>query len=98
MQADFIFSGWGAKLTEPELAVVEDRLPEVEAMEAEKEADGDYVELAGNDIPPHLRLDAPEAVCLRCKRHTWAAAEFGKECRMTQPDGFPCGGRFTNPT
>ena len=26
---DFLFSGWGAELTEPERAVVEDRLPNV---------------------------------------------------------------------
>lgn len=26
-EAEFIFSGWGAELTEPERAVVEDRLP-----------------------------------------------------------------------
>lgn len=41
---------------------------------------------------------APSAVCGRCQRHTWAPTEFGKEDRMTQPDGFPCGGRFTDPT
>lgn len=28
-EPDFIFSGWGAKLTEPERAVVEDRLPRI---------------------------------------------------------------------
>lgn len=27
-EAEFTFSGWGGKLTEPELAVVEDRLPD----------------------------------------------------------------------
>ena len=26
-EPDFIFSGWGAQLTEPERAVVEDRMP-----------------------------------------------------------------------
>lgn len=27
-EPEFIFSGWGAELTEPELAVVENRLPD----------------------------------------------------------------------
>lgn len=60
---------------------------------------GDYVELTGDDLPNHLRFDGTEvkAQCLRCKRWTWAEEEFGQECRMTQPDGFPCGGRFTDP-
>ena len=44
--------------------------------------------------PAHLRDDAPFARCGRCGRKTWSTEEFGRECRMPQPDGFPCGGRF----
>lgn len=44
--------------------------------------------------PAHLRDDAPVRRCSRCGRQTVDAAEFGTEDRMTQPDGFPCGGRF----
>lgn len=44
--------------------------------------------------PEWLRDDAPFQQCGRCKRKTWDKAEFGSECRMTQPDGYPCGGRF----
>jgi hypothetical protein len=40
-------------------------------------------------------MDAPPlAVCNRCGRQTWAATEAGREDRMTQPDGNPCGGMF----
>jgi len=45
----------------------------------------------------HLHKDAPSVACGRCGRHTWSPSEFGQEDRMTQPDGFPCGGRFPNP-
>jgi hypothetical protein len=56
---------------------------------------GEYVELTGDDLPYHLRLDAPPlAVCNRCERQTWDADLVGTEDRMTQPDGNPCGGRF----
>jgi hypothetical protein len=48
--------------------------------------------------PAHLRDDAPYRRCGRCGRKTWAIAEFGQECRMTQPDGYPCGGSFDGPT
>lgn len=44
--------------------------------------------------PAHLRDDAPYQRCGRCRRRTYATSEFNTECRMTQPDGFPCGGRF----
>lgn len=44
--------------------------------------------------PAHLRDDAPFVQCGRCGRKTWDTDAFGTECRMTQPDGFPCGGRF----
>jgi hypothetical protein len=50
-----------------------------------------------SELPPHLRDDAPFAICGRCQRHTWATEDFGQEDRMTQPDGFPCGGRFSDP-
>jgi hypothetical protein len=40
--------------------------------------------------------DAPFASCGRCHRKTWDETEFGQEDRMTQPDGFPCGGRFSH--
>ena len=58
---------------------------------------GDYIEFTAGDLPSWLRDDAPSAECLRCHRRTWSEEEFGQECRMTQPDGFPCGGRFTDP-
>lgn len=34
----------------------------------------------------------PLGECGRCHRKTWAPSEVGHEDRMTQPDGFPCGG------
>ena len=53
----------------------------------------DYVELTGDDIPYHLRMDAPPlAVCSRCGRQSWSVVQIGKEDRMPQPDGQPCGG------
>lgn len=39
-------------------------------------------------------LDKPVGECGRCHRKTWFPDEVGKEDRMTQPDGYPCGGRF----
>lgn len=57
--------------------------------------DGDYIELTGDDLPYHLRLDAPPlGQCNRCQRQTWAPSELNTEDRMTQPDGNPCGGRI----
>lgn len=47
--------------------------------------------------PPHLLPDAPVATCSRCERETVDADLFGQEDRMTQPDGGPCGGTFSNP-
>lgn len=47
--------------------------------------------------PAHLRDDAPSQQCGRCGRYTWSPSEFGTECRMPQPDGYPCGGRFEPP-
>lgn len=56
----------------------------------------DWVELTGDDLPYHLRLDAPPlGECNRCHRKTWSVAELGTEDRMTQPDGNPCGGRVS---
>lgn len=53
------------------------------------------MELIGDDIPYHLRPDAPPlGRCNRCYRYTWAQSEWGTEDRMTQPDGNPCGGRI----
>jgi hypothetical protein len=49
------------------------------------------------DLPSRLRDDAPFQQCGRCRRKTWATSDFGTECRMTQPDGYPCGGRFEDP-
>jgi hypothetical protein len=60
-------------------------------------SDDDYVELTGDDLPAHLRPDAPTAICGRCGRESVAESEFGQECRMPQPDGYPCGGRFNDP-
>lgn len=45
--------------------------------------------------PEHLRDDAPTQTCSRCGRKTWSRELFGAEDRMAQPDGRPCGGRFT---
>jgi integrase len=69
------------------------------AWEEQVTKDDDYVELIGEVIPNHLRFDGTDvkAQCLRCQRWTWSYEQFGQECRMTQPDGFPCGGQFTNP-
>jgi len=47
------------------------------------------------DWPTWLRDDAPFAVCGRCLRKTWDEDQFGQEDRMPQPDGYPCGGRFS---
>lgn len=56
------------------------------------------VELAGDDLPYHLRSDAtPLAQCSRCGRNTWDANIIGTEDQMPQPDGEPCGGLFTRP-
>jgi hypothetical protein len=44
--------------------------------------------------PAHLRDDAPTLRCGRCGRQTVDMAAAGTEDRMTQPDGYPCGGRF----
>lgn len=47
-------------------------------------------ELFGDDIPYHLRDEAPPlAECNRCHRKTWAPDMDGTEDRMTQPDGNP---------
>lgn len=54
-------------------------------------------------LPSHLRDDAPDQVCDRCGRHTFATAEFGAVCKMPQqwsPEGGwygPCGGTFRPP-
>lgn len=57
--------------------------------------ENEYVELTGDDLPYHLRDDAPPlARCRRCGRQTWDAAAAGTEDRMPQPDGDPCGGLF----
>ena len=60
-------------------------------------ADTTPVDAGPYELPPHLRDDAPFAVCSRCQRKTWSTREFGQECRMPQPDGHSCGGRFSNP-
>lgn len=44
--------------------------------------------------PAHLRDDAPRQPCGRCGRFTWSTSQFGQKCRMTQPDGQRCDGRF----
>ncbi len=46
------------------------------------------------DWPAHLRDDAPKQQCDRCRRFTWDTTGFGRECRMTQPNGSPCSGTF----
>jgi hypothetical protein len=55
----------------------------------------ELVELVGDGIPYHLRPDVPPlGRCNRCQRKTWSAKEIGREDRMAQPDGNPCGGRI----
>ena len=53
-----------------------------------------YQRASGVELPVHLLDDAPSSTCGRCGRVTWSTADFGTEDRMTQPDGYPCGGRF----
>lgn len=48
-------------------------------------------------MPAHLREDALEGQCNRCLRKTVASGEWDTECRMTQPDGNPCGGWIADP-
>lgn len=45
-------------------------------------------------LPPHLRLDAQFVRCDTCGRKTWAKGEWGKRCKMLQPDGSKCRGKF----
>jgi hypothetical protein len=61
--------------------------------------DDDYVELTGDDLPYHLRLDAPPlATCSRCLRMTWSEEVLdGDVDLMRQPDGRPCMGVFRRP-
>lgn len=40
----------------------------------------------------------PLGECGRCHRRTWAAEEVGREDRVTQPDGYPCGGTIKSLT
>jgi hypothetical protein len=47
-------------------------------------------------IPAHLRSNAPRQQCGRCHRWTVATSEFDQIDMMTQPDGGPCGGRFSD--
>jgi hypothetical protein len=39
-------------------------------------------------------LGSPVGECGRCHRKVWAPDQVGQEDRMTQPDGYPCGGRI----
>lgn len=56
---------------------------------------GEFDEMVGDDIPYHLRDNAPPlAQCNRCLRKSWSESEINIEDRMTQPDGNPCGGRM----
>lgn len=55
--------------------------------------DDGYVELTGDDIPYHLRMDSPPlAQCNRCGRVSWTADEINTTDQMPQPDGQKCGG------
>lgn len=70
------------------------RRPHRRDLMTQPEPTGDnYVELTGDDIPPHLRPDAVIGICGRCGREA-PEVEIGTEDRMTQPDGYPCGGRI----
>lgn len=55
----------------------------------------EWQELIGDDIPYHLRFNAPPlATCIRCHRETFDADEVGQIDTMIQPNGEPCGGMF----
>jgi hypothetical protein len=60
---------------------------------------GDALDALGRDeeMPAHLRADAPQAQCSDCQRWTVATEEFGQLCGMPQPDGRRCAGRFGGP-
>lgn len=59
----------------------------------------EVVELTGDDIPYHLRADAPPlAICDRCERQSWAESDVDQVDRMPQPSGRPCGGRLWGTT
>jgi hypothetical protein len=54
--------------------------------------------LTGDDVPYHLRPDAPAlAECSGCHRKTWAESEPGKPCAMPQPGGRVCEGTMQAP-
>lgn len=58
----------------------------------------EWVELTGDEIPYHLRLDAPPlAACDRCGRESWDSGVIGTTDQMTQPNGQRCGGTFVTP-
>lgn len=51
-------------------------------------------DLWSSELPEHLRDDAPKLQCTACRRFTCATSELGQECRMPQPSGAHCVGRF----
>lgn len=59
---------------------------------------GGRIELTGALLPRHLQLDKEALTrCGRCGSEGWGDEMVeGYECRMTQPDGFVCGGRFVS--
>jgi len=48
----------------------------------------------GDELPPHLKDDAPFAQCTKCGRKTFTASEFGAKCGLTQPNNQKCDGTF----
>lgn len=50
-------------------------------------------EFSGIDLEA-LLAGPPLGECGRCHRKTWTSSEVGQEDRLTQPDGYPCGGRI----
>lgn len=49
------------------------------------------------DIPAHLRPDAPMRKCSDCGRETVAIKDFSRLCGMVRPDGSFCAGIFNRP-
>jgi hypothetical protein len=68
---DFVFSGWGGELTEPERAVVEDRQPSEEHYRQWMESRREHL-----PYPEHV------AVCPRCN-HPHYNMEDSAKCRAT---------------
>lgn len=53
-----------------------------------------------NELPDHLRDDAPYKQCSVCGRKSWDEPEVQAICWLSQPDGSKCQGvlRLARPT